>query len=393
MSDFRSQSEGRHSSRKQALGLYVHIPFCATRCGYCDFNTYAGLEKLMPAYVQAVETELELRARHTQAEVGTIYFGGGTPSHAPDELLRRIFSGILSRFQAGAGAEITVEMNPDDACSAKLRAMREMGANRLSIGCQAFDDETLRFLERRHTAEQAARCVELAREAGFENIGLDLMYAIPGQTMQSWQETLEAAFELGPQHLSVYALTFEPGTPFWHRMKRGEISPAEDESELAMMEAAQRFLESHGYERYEISNYALPGRRCAHTLGCWRGEEYLGLGAGAHSFVGGVRWRNARGPADYIRMLEQGALPVEAAERLDQASGLEEALLMGLRVREGVDTEKMLARFGRDPAKVYRKAIEELSDLGYIECRDGGLRLTAEGWRVANAVLARLVAT
>jgi oxygen-independent coproporphyrinogen-3 oxidase len=347
----------------------------------------------MPAYAQALEREAELRAQEFPARIPTVFFGGGTPSCLPEELLTRLFSKVFASFQVLRDAEITVEMNPDDACAAKLRAFKEMGANRLSIGCQAFDDETLRFLERRHSAEQAACSVGLAREAGFENINLDIMCAIPGQTTRGWHRTLEKAVELQPQHLSVYTLTFEPGTRLWQRMKRGEISPVGDEAELAAIETAQHFLETHGYERYEISNYALPGKRCAHNLGCWRGMEYLGLGAGAHSFINRVRWRNARGPADYIRSLEQDILPVEAAERLDNASGLEEALLVGLRLREGVETSQMLARFGRDPAKVYRKTIEELSDSGYIECQNGRLRLSAEGWKVANAVLARLVAT
>jgi oxygen-independent coproporphyrinogen-3 oxidase len=393
--DLKSEipNPGSPTDRQESLGLYIHIPFCATRCGYCDFNTYAGLEGLIPAYVEALERELELRADQAHGAVSTLYFGGGTPSYVPYELLARVFSRTFSCFQVSPRAEITVEMNPDDACEEKLRAMRGMGANRLSIGCQSFDDGILRFLERRHTAEQAARSAALARKAGFENINLDLICAVPGQAMEAWQRTLETAAHLEPEHVSVYALTIEIGTPFWQRVKRGEIAPVEDDTGLAMIEMGQHLLETQGYERYEISNYAIPGKECRHNLGYWRGEEYVGVGAGAHSFVKGVRWRNVRRPADYVQMLKDDILPVEAAERLDAAGGLEEALMMGLRLREGVVTGEMFARFGRDPAKVYRKGIEELCESGHIECQNGRLRLNPRGWNVANAVLARLVAT
>jgi len=294
--------------RTSPLSLYVHIPFCVAKCGYCDFNSYA-LEGLLetgragadwaPRYADALLREMEARCRALGLGgrgVETLFFGGGTPSLFPPEETARVLDALKRRFDLSPEAEVTLEANPGAADAARFAALREAGVSRLSIGVQTFDDLALRRLDRAHTGEEARAAFRAAREAGFGNVSLDLMFGIPFQTLADAASDLEAALALGPEHISAYELTIEPGTAFHALHARGRLAGLPDEeAALAMWELRDRLLSRAGYERYEISNFARPGFRCRHNLNYWRRGEYLGLGAGAHSFIGGRRlWNHAR---------------------------------------------------------------------------------------------------
>jgi len=370
-------------------GLYLHIPFCRRKCPYCDFNSYAGMEAQIPAYLEALGREMALRAAEADP-VDTVYVGGGTPTLLGGERLARLLGAVGEAFQVAPEAEATVEANPGTVDADLLRALRAAGCNRLSVGVQSFDDDVLRFLGRIHTAEEAGQAVALAREAGFENLSLDLIHSVPGQHLESWRRTLEQARDLGVEHVSAYALTVEPGTPLAERMAAGEAEPVADEASLEMMRLAHEVLGRSGLARYEISNFAQPGRECRHNLACWRGGEYLGLGAGAHSFAGGIRWANVAAPGAYVEMLAAGHLPVAWAERLSRERRAEEALLLALRTTEGAPVSRLEAPIGRDCGQA-RRNTRELVEAGLLEVAAGRLRLTEAGVAVANDVFLRLM--
>ena len=386
----------------RALSIYVHIPFCLAKCGYCDFNSYAveGLialgragEDWAPRYVDALLRELEGRCRALGLEgrpVETVFFGGGTPSLMPPEENARILEALRGRFRLAPGAEVTVEANPGAADAARFAALGGAGVNRISIGVQSFDDEALRRLDRVHTGEEARAAFRAAREAGFGNISLDLMFGIPFQTAEAARADIESALALGPEHLSAYELTIEPGTAFHALHSRGELRGLPDEeTALAMWRLRDRLLARAGYERYEISNFARPGRRCRHNLNYWRRGEYLGLGAGAHSFIGRKRlWNHAR-PDAYQARADNPTAGEEIIE--DAAKALGEALMLGLRLKEGVSLGEVARACGADPEERFGPLFEELRGGGLLERGNGTLHLTPRGTLLANQVLARFM--
>ncbi|MBI3024876.1 MAG: radical SAM family heme chaperone HemW [Candidatus Tectomicrobia bacterium] len=384
------------------LSVYVHIPFCLAKCGYCDFNSYAveGLialgragEDWAPRYADAILREIEGRCRSLGLEgrrAETVFFGGGTPSLMPPEETARILDALGRTFRLAPGAEVTVEANPGAADAARFAALGEAGVNRISIGVQSFDDEALRRLDRVHTGEEARAAFRAAREAGFGNISLDLMFGIPFQTPGAARADIESALDLGPEHLSAYELTIEPGTAFHALHSRGELRGLPDEeTALAMWRLRDRLLARAGFERYEISNFARPGRRCRHNLNYWRRGEYLGLGAGAHSFLGKRRlWNHAR-PDIYQARAED---PTAGEEILDDAAkALGEALMLGLRLKEGVSLGAIARACGADPEEQFGPLFEELRGGGLLERENGTLRLTPRGTLLANRVLARFL--
>ena len=279
------------SSQPRRISLYLHVPFCVTKCNYCDFNTYAGIEELMPEYVSAVIEEIGMWGEGLGEEVvvPTIFFGGGTPSLLPVEDVGRILSACRRSFRCEEGMEVTLESNPGDLSVEHLEGLRGVGVNRLSIGVQSFSDAHLLALTRRHSAVEAERAFGMAREAGLDNVNVDLMFGLPRQTLEEWKESVERVICLGPEHLSLYALTLEEGTPL-HRDVYKRLTPEPDADLAAEMYLyAMEALGESGYGQYEISNWARWGRECKHNLVYWRNEEYLGIGAGAHSFLGGVQ--------------------------------------------------------------------------------------------------------
>jgi putative oxygen-independent coproporphyrinogen III oxidase len=319
-----------------AAGLYVHIPFCLTRCGYCDFNTYEGLGELKSPYVEALLGEARLAAPDwVDVPFQSIFVGGGTPTTLPASRLIGLIGRLREVFAMETDAEITVEANPDTIDEPYLLGL--VGdVNRLSIGVQSFDPAVLRSLDRIHSADSARAAYRAARAAGFANVNLDLIYGANGESLESWTKTLREAIELGPEHLSCYALTVEPNTLLGRKVGSGLTPPPDPDLQAEMYDVACELLGEAGYVHYEVSNWARPGFESVHNQGYWGGRQYLGLGAGAHSYRDGRRWWNVRPPAEYIRIAVAGRLPVGGEERLTEEERQLERLLLGLRTSAGV---------------------------------------------------------
>ncbi len=381
--------------------LYVQIPFCRAKCAYCDFNSYAGQESLIPAYVDALLREASLWSKAGRVgRVETLYFGGGTPSLLPVDEMKRLMDGLRRRLNLADAAEVSMEANPESVDLPRLQALRDLGVNRLSLGVQSFDDGELRFLGRIHDAARAEEAYRDARRAGFDSVSLDLIFGLPGQSLARWQRTLEKAVALSPDHLSLYALTIEEETPLARRVERGECAEPDADVQADMYGWSSDCAAAAGYEQYEISNWARSGHRCRHNLTYWRCAPYLGLGAGAHSYLGGYRFANHKQPKKYVKAVlgHKGALPsatplwVESSEEPDQARELSDAVILGLRLTEGVALEAMRDRFGVDLRERYGDEIAELEALGLLESVGGRIRLTARGRLLGNEAFQRFLA-
>lgn len=387
----------------EAYALYLHIPFCRHRCAYCDFNTYAGQEGSLSAYVEALGHEILAAAGPIRLRVATIFFGGGTPSLLNPAQFGDIFRALRQAFDILPGAEISMEANPGTVTRDALARLRELGMNRLSFGVQSANPADLRLLERIHDYSDVVNAVTWARQAGFENLNLDLMYGLPEQTLARWQETLRLVIGLRPQHLSAYALTLEHGTPFGRWASRGLMATPDPDLAADMAEWAADFLAGQGYGQYEISNWARPGFECRHNLQYWRNLPYLGLGAGAHGYAAGLRYSNVLRIKTYIeRQSSPAALrwPLTAAAvnqiKIDRDTEMDETLMTGLRlVREGVSEAVFAARFGVSLRQVYGREMDELLGLGLVEIKPSGeteiLRLTRRGWLLGNQVFMRFL--
>lgn len=376
------------------FGLYLHIPFCLSRCGYCDFNTYLHDPDLARAYGEALCAEIAAWGERPEVRgrpAATVFLGGGTPSLLSPGGVARILRSLRSAFHLAPGAEVTLEANPGTVDRAKLAGFRAAGVNRVSFGVQAFQDRLLRVAGRDHTAEDARRAVGDARAAGVTNLNLDLIFAIPGQTVDDWAASLDEAVALAPEHVSAYGLTYEEGTPFHRDRGAGRLRPVDEETEAAMFDLGIARLTAAGYEQYEISNFARPGRRCAHNQIYWRREDYLGLGAGAHSCLGGRRTFNRRLPQAYIAAIRGTGSAEAGAEEPTPRQRLGEALVLGLRLREGVDLEALAAGFVPWGVAPDGAALERLKGAGLVERHGPRLRLTDRGIRLANEVFVALV--
>jgi oxygen-independent coproporphyrinogen-3 oxidase len=376
------------------IGLYVHIPFCRSRCAYCDFATSTGLDSLLPRYVAALRREIE--SWPDAPPVGSLYLGGGTPSLLTPIEVETIVGSVSRRFSLLPTAEITLEANPGDLDRPRLAELRERGVNRLSLGVQTFDDALLRIIGRRHDAAEAIAALGSARAVGFDNVSLDLIFGLPGQTLDGWRATLDTARNLAPEHLSLYCLTVESGTPLASWISAGTTTVPDDDAAAEMYEATIDSL-AESYEHYEISNWARrdPRRdlRAQHNLRYWRNQPYIGVGAAAHSSFGGRRFHNANGPAEYIRRIEDGWAPVEADDTEVTTPDLAESetLMLGLRLAEGVERDSYRSRFGVDLASRHAATIAELAALGLVELTPGALRLTPRGRLLGNEVFQRFL--
>ena len=358
----------------------------------------------------ALTAELQLWGRVlSRPKVNTVFLGGGTPSYLPEHHLPRIFRVINASYELGEDAEITVEANPDDLDSKYCAALLRMGVNRLSIGIQSLDDGLLKLLGRRHDSAQAVGAVAAAREAGFPNINLDLMYGLPGQTMGQWQDTLQRVTSLEPKHLSLYALTPEEGTPLHQWLKEGSVPQPDSDLAADMYQFARDHLAGAGFHHYEISNWSLPGCQAVHNLGYWRNLPYLGVGPGAHSRLGAYRFWDISSPRSYLNKVTQweksqpgpfntldesslqSASPVDSWERISQEIDCSEMMILGLRLLGGMDLAEASAQVGEDLETVYRTQIEELTALGLLESNNGVLRLTGGTYLIANQVFTRFV--
>jgi len=368
------------------IGLYVHVPFCARKCAYCDFTSYAGREADIPRYVEAVVAEIARRgeeAGHPRAD--TVFFGGGTPSLLDQRQITRILEALFKAFSIEPEAEISCESNPGTLTASFTRAIRKAGVNRLSLGAQAAQSHLLRLIGRIHDWRGVAASMDIAREAGFDNINLDLMFGLPTQTVADFRETLEAALALSPTHISCYGLIVEEGTPIQRDIAAGKLSlPAED-TERAMYELARQTLAQHGFQQYEISNFARLGHECRHNLGCWTRVPYLGFGCAAHSFFNERRTSNPTTLEAYLA----GEAP--QTEQIPKSEARFETMMLGLRMTSGVRDADFQRMHGMGIREAFGEKLEKPLAAGLIEWRAGALRLTRLGMDMQNSVLVDLM--
>ncbi len=388
--------------RFDSVGLYLHLPFCVSKCAYCDFNSFSGLGDLIPEYLRALKAEMAGRSAGGAA-VATVFVGGGTPTALSGPELAGLLEDARRCFTWLDGTEATVEANPGTVDRAKLSLVRQAGANRLSLGVQSFNDRLLVRLGRVHRAAEAREAVRAAREAGFDNLSLDLIFGLPGQTLADWRADLESALELEPEHLSCYSLKVEEGTSFAAEAAAGRLDLPGEETDLAMFDLTRDRLGAAGYESYEISNFARPGRRCRHNLVYWRNEEYLGFGAGAASYLDRRRWTNIRDPREYVRALDRAAGPTGIAggfdhgrlagevETTDLRTEMIETVMMSLRTSDGLSEDYFRRRFGAELRSVFPEALDWTISRGLSAFDEGALRLTPTGLRLANQALAAFV--
>ncbi|MFZ2358768.1 MAG: radical SAM family heme chaperone HemW [Anaerolineae bacterium] len=383
------------------LSLYIHIPFCQRKCPYCDFNTYAGLNRLFEPFTAALVQEIRQAGEaHGRPAVRTVFLGGGTPTVLPVELLAQVIDVCHASFDVLPDAEITSEANPGTVDVARFAALRNLGVNRLSMGVQSFDPAELAFLGRIHSAGEAVAAMDAARAAGFDNINLDFIYGLPDQPPITWRRTLEQAIDLAPEHISLYSLTIEEGTPFGDWAAAGRLAQPSPDLAADMYEIADEMLSSSGYVQYEISNWARPDEStnlpipnphfaCRHNLTYWRNETYLGFGPGAHSSQDGRRWAAIRPVPEYIERIMLGDSVVDFVEEIDDRLAMAETMMLGLRlVREGVTFQRFQQRHGQSMLDVFGTEIERLERLGLLERLADRVRLTRAARLVGNQVFA-----
>ncbi len=376
------------------ISVYVHIPFCTYKCGYCDFNAYAGLDALMPAYARALVAEIagyaDVLAGRTIATVG---FGGGTPSEVPAADIAAVLEALRARAPFAQQAEVTLEANPGTLTAEHLATLRAAGVTRLSLGAQSFDANELRFLDRIHSPEATATALRLARAAGFESLNLDLIYGLPGQTLAAWEASLRAAIALEPDHISCYCLTVEEGTPLARRVRTGAVTPIDSDLAADMYDRAAELLAAAGFEQYELSNWARPGHESRHNRVYWTWGEYLGIGAGAHGFVGGERTENIAAPREYIEAAKRGVRgsAVAKAYTPEPVMMIDDYVSSSLRLTAGFALDAFEREFG---ARLEAMAPGWLSDCeaaGWLERAAGRLRLTERGRQLHSEVVVRLM--
>ena len=388
----------------EPLSLYLHIPFCTAKCGYCDFNSYAGQEHLVPSYTATLVHEAQLwRSATAGRSVTTVFFGGGTPSLLPLEDFGTLMDGMREAFDIVPDAELSLESNPGSIDEPYLRGLREQGLNRLSIGVQSFHDDELKALDRIHSAEDAKTAFRAARAAGFDNVNVDLIFGLPEQPLERWQASVEEALKLGAEHLSLYALQVEEGTPLARSVARGKTPAPDPDMQADQYEWTQERLAKAGYEHYELSNWALPGYRCRHNLTYWRCGDYLGLGAGAHSYLNGVRFAVAALPTQYLSLVEESwaaaqegdgntsMRQVVSGETPSPELTMSDTLILGLRLLEGVSLAGFKQRFEVGALEAFGERLQSSVDDGLVEVADECLRLTERGRLLGNEVFARLL--
>ena len=382
-------------TRFELPGLYLHIPFCLQKCSYCNFFSVPGKPEQIENFLTALKIELKLRANQPEWQsliFDTIYLGGGTPSLMTAEQMRALLTEIQHYFSIQANAEITVETNPETVTAAKLKSFRDAGINRLNIGIQSFRDRDLRQLNRAHTAQRAKDCLTEARTAGFDNLGLDLIFALPEQQLSDWKTNLELAIEFSPEHISAYSLTIEPGTPLAEQVAAGAVKPATETLEHDMYLTAIDYLTTNGYEHYEISNFAKLGFRSRHNQIYWHNEAYLGFGPAAHSYLPPIRFWNFANLSSYHHHVKNHDLPVAETEKLTPGQQKMERLFLGLRQRDGLKITAFENEFGLSFQRVYGPVIDQLNtqeQLLLIE--NGNLKLTTAGFLVYDEICSRLV--
>ena len=364
--------------------LYIHIPYCIRKCLYCDFLSLPFNEQSVRRYIESLCRELEIK-KNTADILRTIFIGGGTPTLLPKDCFKRLFSCLRENFDISDEIEISVEANPGTVNSSKIDSLLSLGINRISMGIQSLHDNELKTLGRIHTADEALEAIRLIKNSGLENFSVDLMYGIPGQTIETWKETLSKTIDLSPSHISSYELTPEEGTPLWKLIKDNAIRMPEEGLVLDMYDHAIDFLQGRGYAQYEISNFALPGYRCLHNLNYWNRGEYIGAGAGAHSFIQGVRSQNTGDIKTYIDSLSDDIVPEAETGEISDEEALKEFIFLGLRKTEGLSLTQAI-KLRPD----FIGTCAELIESSYLVISDNYLRLTRKGLPLSNMVIVRL---
>lgn len=371
-------------------GIYLHIPFCKKRCIYCDFFSSTRNEK-KATYIEALCQELELRRDYLDEErIETIYFGGGTPSQLAKEDFERIFSSLYKIYPISPEAEITLEANPDDLSPEYIHMLRTLPFNRLSIGIQTFNENTLKLLQRRHTAQQAIEAFTRCRETGFHNISIDLMYGLPGETMESWEKDLQQALEMKPEHISAYHLIYEEGTPLWKLRQQHQVEEVEEDLSVSLFTTLIHRLKEHGYQHYEISNFSLPGFHSRHNSSYWTGKKYLGCGASAHSYNGHSRQWNVASIEKYIQGIEHKK-PEYEIEELDLYTRYNDFVITTIRTSWGMPLSKLKSDFGDSLYQYCLRMAQPHLKQGKLEITNHVLRLTESGIFVSDGIMSDML--
>lgn len=378
--------------KTEPAGLYIHIPFCIRKCPYCDFYSVTD-DSLRQAFYEALLCEMEMTA-DSGLSFDSLYIGGGTPSLFETREIEGIIGTAHKLFRILPEAEVTIEVNPGTVSLEKFEGCRDAGVNRLNIGVQSFQDDNLKFLGRIHSGQEASLAIQWAKEAGFENIGLDFIYGIPGQTQESWTSDLQQAIELKPAHLSCYMLTYEQGTPLEKKRRKGGLFiPLSDEAVADMFLRTIEFLECQGYAQYEISNFACSDiRRSRHNRKYWNHVPYLGFGPSAHSFIPRLRRRNHRSTEHYIRDIHAGRLPIEEKEILGREESIIESLYLGLRKTEGIDIDLFDRRFDTDFNEIFGTVISALTEKEFVRIHKNRCQLTPRGMLFSDSIAAMFIA-
>lgn len=376
--------------KQKARALYVHVPYCRSKCRYCDFYSLPVAGEDCSRFLTAATTELAKRAGNLQTPLASVFLGGGTPTVLGPELLAATLSMLMPL--AGSDTEFTVEANPESLTPEVAAVLTSGGVNRVSLGAQSFQAGELKLLGRPHGPRQITGAVEHLRKRGIENISLDLIYGIPAQTLESWRDSLRQALDLHPEHLSCYALSFDAGTPLAADLEAGRICEMDEEVQRDCYLDAIATLRQAGLEHYEISNFARPFRRCRHNMTYWRNEPYVGIGPGAASFLGSVRWMNRPDVVAYVHALEAGQEPPAEAESLTGRHAMAETLMLGLRLIEGVQRQAFRERFGQDPVEAFPHSFRRYRDLGMLEITEASVHLTEGALFLSNSVLADILA-
>lgn len=369
------------------IGLYIHIPFCVSKCKYCDFNSHKiNLEEKVK-YLEDLKEEMKLYKKEIgDNEIDTVFIGGGTPSILTKEEIKLLFDNIKSNFKLKNNAEITMECNPGTLTVNKLKVMKECGVNRLSIGLQAVQNNHLKYIGRIHTYEEFEENYNQAKNVGFENINIDLMYALPNQKKEDWMESLEKVVKLNPTHISAYSLILEEGTELFNMYERNEFKLLDEDADIEMYEYTINYLKMHGYNQYEISNYAKEGFECKHNILYWKCENYLGLGVSASGYLNNTRYNNISDLDEYNKLIHSGKKPIEWQEKLSIKDEIEESIFLGLRMNEGIKFKMFYEKYDFNFEEEYKNEINKLKNMNLIEIRDGVLKLTQKGREISNSI-------
>ncbi|MCX7737531.1 MAG: radical SAM family heme chaperone HemW [Candidatus Kapabacteria bacterium] len=389
------------------LGVYFHIPFCVKKCFYCDFysietepkdlslihteESYEIDESIANQFLSSLENEIKIRTNDSnKIEVDSIFLGGGTPSLLSPQHIKLLFQYINEYFQVSNSSEITIECNPGTITPEKLEVYKVVGINRLSIGVQSFIPEELKFLQRIHNSEDVFHSFKLAREFGFDNISIDLIFSIPGQKRENLIYSLSKAIELNPEHISAYSLIFEKGTPLYNEMKKGKIKPVDDNIDSELYEIVIDFLTDNGYEQYEVSNFAKNQKYCNHNLKYWHNQEYLAFGPSAHGFYKNIRYKNKRSLKTYINLLKSNTLPIDFEEFQDDKTKLTDTIFLGLR-SDGIDFNKLMKNFKLDLRNIIKDEITFYKENDFIYENNDKIILTKNGYKICDSIAVEII--